>query len=1140
MTYDLRLVAYEPNGSRLGVLHEPLEFNCGLPLNDVSSLIVKYSRAAQGAELLDDYVELAVERYADGAWEEIPNGRFVKLAWASNHLDETRVLDLTLPGYGWLLATASVRDHPSPTSENTDDQGKRKFSADNAGIILRTLIQEAQDRDTLPGLVTDFDTSVDSDGQAWDKVLTIAYEPGLGLDMVLNNLADQGVIDWQMQGRTLRVFNADTVLAEDKTDQVNPVVLRSGIDITSGPDQGDSSGLLHNALVRGEAGARVELTNPSAPAPWGHFEGTLNQGGVSDTTTMTLLAQAALADGAEERVQMTRELLFLEAVYLPFVDYVPGDYIYAPGNDGVRDKLRVQQITLVRDNDGVVSGNAVLNDRFIEATIRQAKRTKGIVGGSRSDGGSGALPADPSAQDTRIPAAPTGLVVQSDAYVASTGVAQGTILAEWNPVTAATDATALEVSEYELWGRQGTEDHWRLLTKSEDTAVGHAPFEPGTTWQFRVRARGRYATTPGLFSSTVAVLIEDDIVAPPKPSTPVLTSSLGTVKVYWDGKTSAGSPMPVDLSHAEIYTEHGAGPAGGLVLGSGGWVSTPDHAALESNVLDIRIDLDTSANPYWVDNSSTEYERFIVGRWDRTGLQFVWRLSYYYDGLRLITSDGTVSSSRYSGGAGGHFGRRTLRVTATASETKFYLGDSLDTDEWIEIGSDSGVVGGVINSATSLPVTIGGDANGDGFSASLPYTLDATVYGFQLRTAIDGTLVLDADWTDADSVTPPYVDNAGRSWGYNEGAAVTPPETEGGPIGSMPSLGQILADDFLILTDLPKDQTVEIALRAVDRSGNVSTYSDTASIEVQRIEDVEIADGAIKANHLTVGSIKAEHIMVNQIDATKIVADAITAKHTITGATIQTSALDNRGIKITSTAMRAYNSLGETVFQLFSSSGDLTAVGRFRTGFDGIRVEVDSEAYNNRPGIRFVSNEDGTLQLSPVIQGIGDGGDGGYPEHSIVIMSGEDTTNSSGRADLQLNKGGDWSIKQQYGGTHSGVGIYKEDHLIRFRGGMHESWFGDDMWRPYHATGVGPTSADASGFWSTGLWSWSLSSLPVSGTRHAVAQVGGSGGISTSSASPYVVGCQISSTGLSMRIYSLGGASSATSLSAHILAYWST
>jgi len=926
VTYDLRLVAYEPNGSRLGVLHEPLQFNCSSPLNDISSLMLKYSKLAQGADLLDEWVELAVERSTGEDWEEVPNGRFLKIIWSGSHLDETKALDLTIPGYAWLLTTAGVRDHPSPDSSNTDSDGKRKFSAANAGIILATLIQEAQDRDALAGLAVDFDTSLDSDGNAWDKVLTIAYEPGLTLDMILNNLADQGVVDWQMQGRTLRVFNADTTLAVDRTDQINAVVLRSGIDVVAAPDQGDSSGLLHSALVRGEGGVKVEVTNPSAPQPWGKFEATINQGGVSDTTTMTLLAQAALADGAEEQIQMTRDLSFAGARFLPFVDYWPGDYIYAPGKDGERDKLRVRQVTLSRDEDGIVTGNAVLNDRFIEATIRQAKRTRGIVGGSKSDGGSGALPADPAQADARIPAAPTGLVVETDAYIDDNGIPTGAIQATWDEVDTATDATALEISGYELWGRINASGQlWRMLTATDQVEVGYSPLEPGVEWQFKVRARGTYVLTPGQFSSTVNVTIADDTTPPPTPSTPVVTTKLGTVKVYWDGLTDVATPMPTDLSHANV------------------------HVA-----------------------------------------------------------------------------------------------------------------------------------------------------------------------------------------------------TDGDPIASAPVVGILRPDDFMVVPDVPYDVPVEVALVAVDRAGNESGMSDVGTVTaVALVQTVDIGDDAISApkilaNSITsdkieAGAIQAEHIAAAQITGEKIAADAIDGK-TITGATIQTSALANTGIKISAFSMRAYDGSGSQTFFLSGSTGKVTATGRIQSGISGPRVIIDDDLWDGRPALQLHTGASLGSQGNFFVT---EAAEGGWNAHILAITGCETTLNSSGRAQLIMEKGGDWRLEQSFG-SYSGWGIIKNGPNIRFRGALHESWFADDMWRPFHATGVGPTSADASGFWSTGLWSWSLSSLPVSGTRHVVAQVGGSGGISTSSASPYVVGCQISSTGLSMRIYSLGGASSATTLSAHILAYWST
>lgn len=50
-----------------------------------------------------------------------------------------------------------------------------------------------------------FTTTHDSAGQAWDKTLTLQIEPGTDLLTLMINLSEQGVLDWTMSGRTLRV-----------------------------------------------------------------------------------------------------------------------------------------------------------------------------------------------------------------------------------------------------------------------------------------------------------------------------------------------------------------------------------------------------------------------------------------------------------------------------------------------------------------------------------------------------------------------------------------------------------------------------------------------------------------------------------------------------------------------------------------------------------------------------------------------------------------------------------------------------------------------------------------------------------------------------------------------------------------------
>lgn len=116
--------------------------------------------------------------------------------------------------------------------------GKRQFSAVSPGAILAKFIQEGKARGTLGHLVFDFSIAEDSAGHAWDKTLTLAIEPGRDLLAVLINLSEQGVIDWRMQGRTLQVYNPDTVLGADRASGPSPVDLRIGREVTEAPDTG--------------------------------------------------------------------------------------------------------------------------------------------------------------------------------------------------------------------------------------------------------------------------------------------------------------------------------------------------------------------------------------------------------------------------------------------------------------------------------------------------------------------------------------------------------------------------------------------------------------------------------------------------------------------------------------------------------------------------------------------------------------------------------------------------------------------------------------------------------------------------------------------------------------------------------------
>jgi hypothetical protein len=574
--FDLRVVAYAPDGDRLGVLATPLSVELGVPLDDVSSLRLSYPVDAPGAGLLVSPVEVAVETYvpATGEWVEVDGGRFLRIKRDGDTTDPTGARAYELPGYVWMLRKARL--FPSP---HDNAEGKRPFLEATAGTILTTLIQEAQARGALPRLTLDFTPTVDSAGVGWVKVLTIAYEPGIDIYTVLDNLADQGVIDWTTTGRTLRVFNADTTLGRPLADGDAPVDLRLGRDITDAPDTATLEDLASAVYVKGEGEARLELVNPNAPTPWGRWESFLTQGGVRDEGTMRLLAEAELTRTGRERIQITRALAFTTARWLPFRDYRPGDYVHAPDDTGGLAALRIRQVTLTRDQTGTLAGNLVLNDRFLERELRLAKRTAGIVGGATADGGSGAQPA-PEGPDPRAPAAPAGLIVATTAYLDSDGAARGQITATWAAVDQATDGTAIEVTRYELYQRPNVVGvAWTKLTETThpDTNATGSPYDVDTRWAFKVRAISR-AGVIGPFSQAYAVTIAADAEAPPIPSAPQLSTRLGVIHVEWNGRGAADEIMPADFSHLDVWmaTPTEAPIRVGQMEGAGGLV-IPDQ-----------------------------------------------------------------------------------------------------------------------------------------------------------------------------------------------------------------------------------------------------------------------------------------------------------------------------------------------------------------------------------------------------------------------------------------------------------------------------------------------------------------------------------------------------------------------------------
>jgi hypothetical protein len=564
-TLHARLVAYRPFGDRLGVLAEPVSFSASMLHNDDGAISIEYSLLSGDAQAFDreltDGLEVAVEVSDGSGFREPDNARFVITGRSGKTDDRTKTVTYSGQSIGWLLSKAENNDSSHLIADG-DNKGKRPFYSSNPGTIIKTLLDENRQRGGVAtGLSLGFDTARDAGGAAWARKYTLYYSLGTDLQTILSSLVNGGGCDWRTSGRVLKLWNADsTALSRDLSESI---VLQLARDISEAPFEESIADLASTILVEGDNNLLFRMDNPAAPTPWGKWESYSSQGGVSDKDTAQAFMQSTLDDAARVRGQYTRDLVTSGVDNLPLIDFHAGDWITAPTvTHG--EKVRVQEIDLsMRQNEGL-SCSIALNDIKYDASVRQAKKIKGITGGAALAGSEGGTTAS-SDRDHRVPKAPLGLVAQTDAYIGSDGFAHGLATAMWSAVMQATNNTAIEISNYAVeWRRHVDGAPWHSAGTTDKTQLGFGGLDCGTQIEVRVRAVPTYSDKLGEWSSVFVATVESDVTPCSVPSKPVLSSELGVVTVHWDGRTSTGASMESDFDHVEVG--EGANAAGMTVI----------------------------------------------------------------------------------------------------------------------------------------------------------------------------------------------------------------------------------------------------------------------------------------------------------------------------------------------------------------------------------------------------------------------------------------------------------------------------------------------------------------------------------------------------------------------------------------------
>lgn len=574
---DYRLVAYAPGGDRLSAMPEPLSWSAVVGHSDITALRVRYSRHAAGGSVLDrrltDGLEFALESWDGQKWEEPDGARYLVIDRSFNTVEtkdgDHAVIDFQAVSFAWLLSKARSLNAGALLPEDHDEAGKRPFLSATAGQIMATLLQEWQARGgfTYPRTFT---SANDSTGATWATQTTIYYDHQQRLDVILDNLVAQEMAEYTTRGRSLRLLNPGTDLAPDVS---NSVRLHLGIDVDEAPSEESISDLVSRINFAGGEGLNITHEDASVPAPWGRWEGAYSNNSVTTQGAALAYLQAEMKRAGRLRGQYTRDVPqpLRQGAARPFIDYAPGAWITAPGGEGM-ERMRVQQI-VVRYDQGQTTVGLVLNDVFLDEDIKRARRQVGIVGGSTVGGGSNVRP-NPPGQDKRQPAAPSGVVASTEAYLDSLANPRALVSLTWAAVTTAVEGgTALEVDRYEVEGREGIEGDWRWkhTTDSRSITIDRLPTDVIMEW--RVRAIGRYTTRRGVWSSIQRIRTAAYVTPPPVPSTPQVSQMLGVISVRWDGLTELGTAMPASFTRVEIAmttspTPMPPGPPSSSIIGS--------------------------------------------------------------------------------------------------------------------------------------------------------------------------------------------------------------------------------------------------------------------------------------------------------------------------------------------------------------------------------------------------------------------------------------------------------------------------------------------------------------------------------------------------------------------------------------------
>ena len=984
-----RLRVYEPNGPLIGSLPHPISWEMSIPLNDMPSLTIVYPKDSPSIELLSDPCEVAVEirNPVTGVYSEEPGCRFLNIRRQHDMIQRPGVVTYVMPSYGWMLKKARFTNRSLTNKDN-----RRVFADATPGTGLSALIEEAKSRGNLTGLDYNFSPTADSSNAAWDFTFDAEYEYGQDAWSILDSLTTQGLADWRMDGRTLEVYNADETLRRNLALDSGGVILHPTASHLEEPADRTLEDWAQTMIVQGDKGMSVVVESFLEPIPWGNWEDIMQAGGVFSPGSLMSLGSRVLNSKLSPRLMLTKQVDWRDGSPTPLIDYRPGDVIRGRTENGNQlEPLRVYQISMATTEPYGIVTHLVLNDRFLERQMKNERWVNRVSGqgGPGTGGGTGTnpIPVPQPDPENNEPAVPTGLVVTSTGYFNEVGDPVGRAKLEFDPVFDDIDGNDVTVSRYVFYARpadiandltnNASVRHPLNATPGNKLTGYLSNLDSGRQYMFAVQAIG-LAGKAGEFTSEVALTIAYPTDPMPKPSDPILSTKLATVKVEWDGDDDTGVPMPLRFRALQVEMS---------LNGTTGWSRVGEIFEAGSAVIVTGQD----AQLTW-SIGDTLYFRTIA-------LDTANNFSSAYSDVASIVVQGVEGPDIE---ANSITANNIAAGTITAEKIAAYslTVDRLSVGESNNLIADPGFVNADLyahrrargNANTSTGITWGTTPTGNAAVA----TKSSGTGTLAARLPLSNNVIFLANPAFTETVDVGQITQFARPTSQTIGGlmgrfnvAISGPAFPGGTslsvgmvvkcfdrTGTQLTNTQFASKNYTATGANEPIQSIAPGFQVPANTVAIYLYIFSQWINVPNGTTLSISGAsAWQENSVYIGDgmIQAPLLAADCVTTTQLKSDAVTVKHVMTGPILQTS-LPSSGLP---------------------------------------RVEVSPNAnFLNQAGIRLDTIGPGARDT--VIYVADGAGTGGWTPYSFVINGPEVTRNSSGRVDFNMQVGGGMYFKKAF------------------------------------------------------------------------------------------------------------------------------